>query len=72
MDALKNIEEEYNFSGITTDLISELLDEVYYILQVWPNEKLWDVYRGLDEGDDSFFHELLYRTMAWVEMHEED
>lgn len=71
MEALKNIEEEYKFSGVSYDLIEELLDEVHHILQVWPNEKLWDVYKGLEEGDDSLFHTLLYRAMAWVEMNED-
>lgn len=72
MEALKNIEEEYRFSGISYDLIEELLDEVYNILQVWPNERLWDVYRGLEEGNDTLFNTLLYRAMAWVEMNEGD
>lgn len=72
MEALKNIEEEYRFSGISYDLIEELLDEVYHILQVWPNERLWDVYRGLEEGNDTLFNTLLYRAMAWVEMNEEN
>lgn len=68
MEALKNIEEEYRFSGVTYDLIEELLDEVQNILHMWPNERLWDTYKALEEGDDHVFHTLLYRAMAWVEM----
>ncbi len=70
MDDLCDIECYYKANGINGDIVDELLNVVCDILKQFPSERIWNLHMRLEEDlyNEDVFHNLLYSTMAWVEL----
>lgn len=70
MEDLCDIECDYKVHGINCDLVEDLLGVVSHVLKEFPSERIWNLQLRLEEDpyNEDVFHNLLYSTMAWVEL----